>query len=108
MKTDILSQSVGFDWDVHNIEKIKSRHDVAPSECEQVFFNLPLVIGDDVSHSDDENRFYTLGQTDAERLLFLVFTVRKDKIRVISARNMSRRERRLYQEHEKENTSVQK
>ena len=104
MKTDILSQSTGFEWDNHNTEKIRARHGIAPSECEQVFFNLPLVVKDDVKHSEDENRFYTLGQTDAGRLLFVVFTVRKDKIRIISARNMIRKERRVYQTHEKENT----
>ncbi|MBU3931587.1 MAG: BrnT family toxin [Proteobacteria bacterium] len=55
-----------------------------------------------------KNRFYTLGQTDTGRLLFLVFTVRKNKIWVISARDMSRKERGIYQRHEKENTSIQK
>ena len=103
---DILLKCTGFEWDVPNTEKIRVRHDVAPTECEQVFFNLPLVIGDDLRHSEKENRFYTLGQTDTGRLLFLVFTIRKNKIRVISARNMSRNERRLYQTHEKENPSV--
>lgn len=104
MKNDILAQCTGFEWDDHNTEKIRVRHAVAPSECEQAFFNLPLVIGDDARHSETENRFYTLGKTDVNRLLFLVFTVREDKIRVISARNMSRKERRIYQAHEEENT----
>lgn len=108
MKIDILSQCTGFEWDDHNTGKIRARHDVAPSECEQAFFNIPLVAGDDVKHSEDENRFYTLGKTDAGRLLFVVFTVRKDKIRVISARDMSKKERRIYQTHEKENTQVQR
>lgn len=107
MTTDSLSQCTGFEWDVHNTDKIRARHGVAPTECEQAFFNLPLVIGDDLKHSENENRFYTLGQTDAGRLLFLVFTVQKNKIRVISVRDMSRKERRIYQAHEKENTSIQ-
>ena len=108
MTTDILSQSTGFEWDVHNTDKIRTRHGVAPTECEQVCFNLPIVTGDDFGHSGNESRFYTLGQTNTGRLLFLVFTVRKNKIRVISARDMSRKERGIYQRHEKENTSIQK
>lgn len=106
MKRDILSQCTGFEWDVHNTEKLRTRHGVTPVECEQAFFNPPLVVGDDVLHSGSENRYYSLGQTDAGRPLFLVFTIRKDRIRVISARTMSRRERRIYQEHEKEDASV--
>ncbi|MFH1994388.1 MAG: BrnT family toxin, partial [Nitrospinota bacterium] len=75
-------------------------HGVSLSECEQAFFNIPLVVADDVKHSESENRFYALGQTDAERFLFLVFTVRKNKIRLISARDMNKKERRVYQSHE--------
>ena len=107
MSADILSRCVGFEWDVHNADKIRARHDVATAECEQLFFNRPLVVGDDVKHSEDENRFYSLGQTDAGRLLFLVFTVREDRIRVISVRDMSRKERRIYEAHEKEVASIQ-
>jgi hypothetical protein len=104
MPNDILSQSIGFQWDIHNTDKLKVKHGVTPSECEQAFFNLPLIMGDDLRHSENENRFYALGQTDTGRLLFLVFTIREKRIRVISARDMSRKERRAYQTHEKENT----
>jgi uncharacterized DUF497 family protein len=76
-------------------------------ECEQVFFNVPVVAGEDEKHSENENRFYVLGQTDSGRLLFLVFTVRKDRLRVISARDMNKKERRAYQTHEEENSAVQ-
>jgi uncharacterized protein len=106
MKRDMVSQCTGLEWNVHNAEKLRARHGVTPTECEQAFFNLPLVVEDDVLHSESENRYYSLGQTDAGRPLFLVFTIRKEKIRVISARTMSKRERRLYQEHEKKDTSV--
>ena len=68
-----------------------------PAECEEVFFNRPLVIADDEKHSAAEERLYALGQTDAARLLFVVFTMRGRLIRVISARNMSRNERKVYQ-----------
>jgi uncharacterized protein len=103
---DILFNCTGFERDDHNTEKIKARHGVAPTECEQIFFNLPFVVGDDSKHSEKENRFFVLGKTDTGRLLFLVITVRINKIRVISARDMNRKERGIYRAHEKENTSV--
>lgn len=81
MSLDILKKCTGFEWDKHNANKIWLKHHVGPQECEQIFFNFPLVIADDVKHSEIENRFYAPGQTDAERLLFMVFTVRKNKIR---------------------------
>ncbi len=65
-----------------------------------MFFNRPLIVQDDTRHSKNERRFYSLGRTEMERLLFVVFAIRKDKIRVISARDMSRKERKEYQAHE--------
>ena len=56
-------------------------------ECEQVFFNRPVVVAEDAEHSRQEERLFALGQTDAGRLLFVVFTIRRDLIRVISARS---------------------
>ena len=104
MISDVLAKCTGFQWDKHNSEKIKTKHDVTPVECEQVFFNLPFITGDDEKHSETESRFYVLGQTDAGGLLFLVFTVRKDKLRVISARDMKKKERRVYRTHEEDST----
>ena len=104
---DILAQCAGFQWDSHNSQKIRARHGVTPAECEQVFFNQPIIVGDDVKHSTEENRFYLLGRTEARRLLFLAFTVRDELIRVISARDMNKKERRVYQAHEKEDSPVQ-
>ena len=95
--TDLLSKCTGFDWDEGNLEKNWISHNVTAAECEQIFFNLPLVVADDVKHSQKENRFYVLGQTDAGRLLFLIFTIRRTLIRVISARDMNRKERKVYQ-----------
>jgi len=86
----------GFEWDAGNAEKIWRGHRVTPGECEELFFNQPVVVGSDQKHSEGEERFYALGQTDAGRLLFLVFTVRGRLIRLISARDMSRKERRIY------------
>src|SRR5215210_4273426 len=94
---NLLLECTGFDWDEANLEKNWINHKVTTAECEQIFFNLPLVVSDDVKHSQKESRFYALGQTDAGRLLFLIFTIRLKLIRVISARDMNRRERKVYQ-----------
>ena len=94
------SQCAGFEWDKGNFDKNWSKHRVTPFECEQVFFNHPLVVVPDKAHSEKEARFYVLGQSDAGRLLFVVFTVRKDLIRVISARDMTRPEKGVYNAHE--------
>jgi uncharacterized protein len=107
MISDILAQCTGFEWDKYNSDKIKTKHDVTSVECEQVFFNSPVIVGNDEKHSETENRFYVLGQTDSGRLLFLVFTVRKNKLRLISARDMNKKERRVYQTHEEENSPIQ-
>ena len=89
---------VGFDWDEGNKQKNWERYWVDYRECEEVFFNKPLLIGDDINHSFQERRYYILGQTDIGRALFLVFTVRNNKIRVISARDQSRKERKIYEQ----------
>ena len=86
----------GFDWDEGNIDKNWIRHRVSNSECEEVFFNVPLLLADDQTHSQREKRHYALGQTNANRWLFVAFTARENKIRVISARDMSQKEGRVY------------
>jgi len=88
----------GFDWDEGNISKNWEKHRVSVLECEQVFFNRPLVIRDDEPHAAREPRYFALGKTDPGRMLFLVFTIRGGKIRVISARDMNKKERRTYHE----------
>ena len=103
---DILSHVDGFIWDKGNIEKNWERHKVSHIECEEVFFNIPFVVKEDTSHSKIEERYYALGQTDNGRLLFMVFTIRDNKIRVISARDMSRKERKIYEQIEKD-TKIQ-
>ncbi|MFW5443576.1 MAG: BrnT family toxin [Methylococcaceae bacterium] len=96
MKHEILT-CVGFQWDEGNSEKNWISHQVTKSECEQLFFNQPLLIADDEKHSEIEKRYYALGQTDDGRLLFIVSTIRANLIRVISARDMSKKERGVYQ-----------
>ena len=87
----------GFEWDVGNSDKNWERHRVTQSECEQVFFYVPFLVAEDLGHSQEESRSYGLGKTDLNRRLFVVFTIRGSLIRVISARDMSRSERRVYQ-----------
>jgi uncharacterized protein len=93
-----LSHITGFDWDENNREKNWKKHQVLASECEEVFFNLPLLLESDPAHSQKELRYYVLGHTIAGRRLFMVFTIREDKIRVVSARDMSKKERSIYEQ----------
>jgi uncharacterized DUF497 family protein len=88
----------GFDWDAGNARKSVDKHDVSQAEAEQVFFNEPLLTVPDAKHSAIERRLHALGRTDDGRLLHITFTLRdKDtKIRVISARDMSHKERSYY------------
>lgn len=94
-----FEQITGFDWDEGNLTK-NEKHHVNPGESEQVFFNQPLVIKADVRHSQREPRYHALGKTDAGRLLHITFTLRfaNAKIRVISARDMHRKERTAYEQ----------
>ncbi|MBI4600756.1 MAG: BrnT family toxin [Planctomycetes bacterium] len=92
-----LSQFTGFDWDEGNNTKNWRKHRVTNAECEEIFFNQPLLVFYDKSHSGREDRYYALGTTDMRRLLVVVFTARRDLIRVISARDMTRVERRRYE-----------
>jgi uncharacterized DUF497 family protein len=93
-----LSGVTGFDWDEGNLDKNWIKHQVSNRECEEVFFNLPLLLRPDPGHSTSEACYYVLGQTNAGRLLFIAFTIRDDKIRVISARDMGKDERSVYGE----------
>ena len=92
-----LTECTGFDWDEGNARKIWEKHFVTPTECEQFFLNRPLIVSADEAHSQKEERFYALGQTNNSRPLFVVFTLRGDLIRVISAREMNRKERKVYE-----------
>jgi len=106
---DRLLTCTGLEWDESNREKNWIRHQVSAPECEQLFFNTPLLVAEDEQHSSIEPRYYVLGQTDAGRKRFVVVTVRGELIRVISARDMSRRERKEYENARKgaeEDTAV--
>ncbi|MCX5855600.1 MAG: BrnT family toxin [Deltaproteobacteria bacterium] len=98
---EMITKCIGFDWDDGNLLKNWEKHGVSASECEQVFFNHPFIASPDVAHSSDEARFYTLGKSDSGKHLFIVFTVRNNLIRIITARDMNRKEREAYKYHEK-------
>lgn len=91
-----LSRVTGFQWDDGNARKNLDSHDVSQQEAEQVFSNQPLLIVDDTAHSQQERRLNAFGVTATGRRLHVTFTMRNEGtlIRVISARDMSRRERR--------------
>ena len=86
----------GFEWDAGNSEKNWKRHQVTQAECEQIFANLPLVVSVVTETRSGAPRYFALGRTDGGKELAVVFTVRGKRVRVISARPMSRRERKEY------------
>jgi uncharacterized DUF497 family protein len=90
------SEATGFDWDEHNLQKNWYKHQVSHFECEEAFFNEPLIIRPDPTQCQSEPRFYALGQTDSSRGLFIAFTMRDTLIRPISFRDMTLREKRIY------------
>lgn len=92
-----VSESCGFDWDTGNVTKNTVAHQISCEESEQVFINRPLFFIDDHKHSQKELRMKAFGQTDEGKLLTISFTMREKKIRVISARDMDKRERIVYE-----------
>ena len=95
---DILSDPIQFQWDEGSSNKNGKKHRVTNEECEEVFFDPHKRVVKDTFHSDTEERHILLGQTKEKRILFVVFTVRSGKIRVISARDLNKKEKRLYEE----------
>ncbi len=93
-----LTGITGFDWDEGNARK-NEKHNVSMAETEQVFFNAPLLVLEDSKHSNQEPRFHALGKSDEKRLLHITFTLRQagEKIRIISARDMHKKERAIYE-----------
>lgn len=95
----------GFDWDEGNLEKNWQKHQVSREESEEVFGNEPIIITEDPKHSQLEQRYSALGRANNGRELNIIFTLRKNKlIRVISARNMNKRERLIYEKEVKKNS----
>jgi uncharacterized DUF497 family protein len=94
----------GFDWDEGNARK-NEKHGVTQADTEQIFLNDPLFITPDESHSETERRYRAFGKTASGRLLTIIFTLRQNEtlIRIISARDMNAKEKRLYEENSETN-----
>ena len=97
-----LSKIEGFEWDRGNLGHIKI-HDVSYRECEDAFLNKPFVINEDEAHSQTEERFRAYGQTNKRKLIFIIFTIRNNRIRVISSRSQNKKERKEFEETGGEN-----
>lgn len=101
-----IEKCEGFEWDDGDSNKNWHLHGVSDGECEDVFFNLPLIIASDKRHSKTETRFFALGRMDADRRLFIAFAVKNKLIRVISARDMTKSEIRKYAEKIKRDSEL--
>lgn len=93
----VLRNPAEFIWNKGNKDKNWLKHKVTNKQAEEAFFDENKKISKDKLHSKKEKRFIILGTTKKNRLLFIVFTIRNKKIRVISARNINRKERKLYE-----------
>jgi uncharacterized protein len=102
MRVVDFSDITGFLWDRGNLNKNWEKHRVSSGECEEVFFNDPFFTYFDEDHSALEERYYVLGETNEMRYLFAVFTIRKKMIRIISARDMNKNERKAYENLKKD------
>ncbi len=97
MHDDLLKLVIQFEWDEWNREKNYRKHDVTIQEAEEVFINEDIILAPDTHHSQQEIRHYLYGQTNEQRLLIITFTIRQHKVRVIMARDMSKKERAWYE-----------
>ena len=88
-----LNKILGFEWDKWNIDKSYKKHGISPNETEEVFLDEDVKIEKDIKHQQQEERFIAIGKTTEEKILFVIFTVRHDKIRIISGRIANKKER---------------
>lgn len=93
-----LNKVIGFEWDKWNIDKSYEKHGISPNETEEIFLDEDVKIEKDIKHQQQEERFIAIGKTTEEKILFVIFTIRSDKIRVISGRTANKKEREVYQE----------
>jgi hypothetical protein len=101
---ELFNSIIGFEWDEGNIGKNWIKHKVSNKECEEVFFNEPIIILNDEKHSNEERRYLCFGKTEANRKLTIIFTLRNNLVRIISAREQNRKEKRFYNEEDKKNS----
>ena len=92
----VIKEPVEFNWDKWNIGKNKKKHGVGEQESEEAFFDNKRVIYKDKFHSEKEDRFILLGQTKGKRFLYIAFTIRDEKVRIISARDINKKEVKFY------------
>ena len=97
---EIFKKITDFEWDKGNIEKNIAKHDIKNSEAEEVFFNFNIINFDE-KHSTSERRYFLLGITNENKILFVVFTIRGEKIRIISSRIASDKEREIFRKEYK-------
>ena len=94
----LFPKPIQFEWNQGNINKNFRQHKITDTECEEAFFDDKRKILKDILHSGKESRYILLGKTKTERLLFTIFTVRGQKVRIISSRDINKKERKLYEE----------
>jgi uncharacterized DUF497 family protein len=90
--------SLEFEWDSRKASENRRKHGVTFEESATVFGDPLAVVFKDEDHSIGERREIMIGHSDEHRLLLVSFTERGDKIRIISARNVTKRERRDHEE----------
>lgn len=93
-----LRKVVGFEWDKGNIDKSYQKHGITPNEAEEVFLDKDILFLEDIKHSEKEERFAVIGKITKGDILFVAFTMRNNKIGIISARKANKKERRLYEQ----------
>ncbi|MBU1000108.1 BrnT family toxin [Patescibacteria group bacterium] len=99
-----LSKLAGFEWDKGNIDKNYIKHGITPNEAEEVFLDDGVAIERDIKHQEMEKRYIAIGKISSDKTLFIIFTSRKSKIRIISARLANKKERRVYEENLKKDS----
>ena len=92
----VFQKPLLFEWDAGNRDKNLLKHSVSNEECEEIFFDPDRKIAKDALHSGKENRYILLGKTKKGKVLFVVFAMRDKKVRVISARDLNKKEKHLY------------
>lgn len=92
-----LKKLIGFDWDKGNLDKSYQKHGITPNETEDAVADENVFLQEDLNHSQKEERFIAIGKTSKEKMLFTIFTVRNNRVRVISSRIANKKERRLYE-----------
>ena len=101
-----LKKIIGFEWDQGNIDKSYQKHGITTKDTEEVFLDKGIQIKRDFKHHETEERFIAIGKNLESKILFIIFTIRYSKIRIISARTANKKERRMYEEKTKTNTKI--